>query len=103
MWRKKLSMRTSATRPIGRGEEAWQRLGGHGADEPDEEAHEQVFEAAQGDVSPAGELKIAAEESTAELPEEFRECADGAEPGAEGFFEQQAHEQEGEKRNMAAG
>ncbi len=78
-----------------RGEEkAVERCGRHAGDEEDEGGQQEVFEAAQRDVEPAWHDAIAAEEFAAELPEVFRERADGAEPGTEALLQQEAGEQE---------
>ena len=74
-------------------QELLEAFGGHGDDDVEEEGEKKILQAAQGDVQPAGEGEVAAEEFVAELPEVFGYGADRAEPGAEGFFEQQAGEQ----------
>ena len=67
-------------------EELLEAVGREGGDYVDEEGEEEVFEAAQGDVEPAGEDERAVEELLAEVPDVFGCGAYGAEPGAEGFF-----------------
>jgi hypothetical protein len=62
----------------------------HGDHDVEEEAQEQIFQAAQGDIEPAGQGEVAAKEFVAELPEILGDRAHGAEPGAEGLFQQQA-------------
>ncbi len=69
----------------------------------DEEGEEQVLEAAQGHVEPTGKEERAVEELLAEVPEVFRGGPYGAEPGAEGFFEEEAREEEDDEEDHRGG
>jgi len=84
-------------------EEGLQSVGGEGEDDVEEEGEDEIFEAAEGDVEPAGEGEVAVEELVAELPEVLGYGADGAEPGAEGLFEQEAGEQEDDEEKHRGG
>ena len=84
MRRKKCSILHVSENAVGLGHEVFEGGGGHAADDDDEEGEQQIFEGAQRKVEPARQHEVAAEELAAQLPEIFREGADGAEPGAEG-------------------
>jgi len=74
-----------------------------GGDYVDEEGEEEVFEAAEGDIEPAGKDERAVEELLAEVPEVFRCSAYGAEPGAEGFLEEPARHEEDDEQDHGRG
>ena len=75
----------------------------HDTDDCNEEAEQQVFQAAQWNVEPAREPQVATEDAATELPEEFRERANRAEPGAEGLFQQEAHQHEADEEEHGGG
>ena len=89
---------------VGLCHEVFEGGGAHAADDEDEEGHEQVLDAAQGNVEPAGQDEVALEELAAQLPEVFGEGSDGAEPGAEGALEERGcMARKMRNRTMAAG
>ena len=87
----------------GREEELLEAGGVEGEDDEEEEGEENVFEAAERDVEPAGKDEAAVEELLAEMPEVFGGGAYGAEPGAEGFLEQPARDDEDYEEDHGGG
>ena len=65
---------------IWRRHEVLNRFRGHGADDEDEEAEQQILEAAQRKIDPPGQAEIAFEDSSAQLPQLFRERSHRAQP-----------------------
>jgi len=88
---------------VGRGHEVGQGFGGHGPDDEGEEAEEEILQSAERDVDPAVQVEVATEEAAAKDGEIFGEGADGAEPRAEGLFEENAHQDEGEEEKHRGG
>jgi hypothetical protein len=87
----------------GREEELLEAGGVEGEDDEEEEGEENVFEAAEGDVEPTGKDEAAMEELLAEVPEVFGGGTYGAEPGAKGFLEEPARDEEDDEEDHRGG